>query len=131
MQKTITVAVINDKKKLLILRRGSTAPWMPNRYCLPGGHIEDGESFEEGGKRELFEETGINCCLTDLDRVVFYFSREYSKTILILNSASPSVNLNWEHDHYDWIDSKNIHKYNLVPSLGTLVNFLSRREFID
>jgi len=40
MQKSATVAVINSDKKFLILRRGKSAPWMPGRYCLPGGKVE-------------------------------------------------------------------------------------------
>ena len=34
---------------------------------LPGGFIDLGESWQEGGKRELFEETGINIVASDLD----------------------------------------------------------------
>lgn len=32
----------------------------PNSWVLPGGHIDAGESLEQGVVRELSEETGIH-----------------------------------------------------------------------
>ncbi|MDI1449754.1 NUDIX domain-containing protein [Polyangium sp. 6x1] len=32
----------------------------PESWCLPGGHVESRESFEEAALRELAEETGIH-----------------------------------------------------------------------
>lgn len=31
----------------------------PESWCLPGGHVEPGETFEAAARRELAEETGI------------------------------------------------------------------------
>ncbi|MCG5214634.1 NUDIX domain-containing protein [Streptosporangium soli] len=31
----------------------------PHSWCLPGGHVEPGESFESAALREIAEETGI------------------------------------------------------------------------
>ena len=43
----------------------------PNSWVLPGGHIDFGESLEEGVIRELSEETGINI-LRHLDGSLMY-----------------------------------------------------------
>ena len=58
MQKSATVALIKNNK-LLLLKRGSTAPWNPDKYCLPGGKLEHNEELIECGARELYEETNI------------------------------------------------------------------------
>ena len=34
-------------------------PEMPEYYTIPGGGLEDGETYEEGTKREIKEEFGI------------------------------------------------------------------------
>ena len=47
--------VIADGRALLI-RRGS--PPLEGEWSIPGGMLELGETFEEGVRRELAEETG-------------------------------------------------------------------------
>lgn len=50
------VIVVNEEGKILVgKRRGSHAP----HYSIPGGALELGESFEDGAKREVAEETGL------------------------------------------------------------------------
>lgn len=53
----VNVFVIKDKKVLLGKRIGIGQ----GTWCLPGGHLEWGESLKDGAMRELEEETGIQC----------------------------------------------------------------------
>ncbi len=50
--------VISDGKVLLVLR---SAPPEANKWALPGGKVELGEGICEAARRELSEETGLNC----------------------------------------------------------------------
>jgi 8-oxo-dGTP pyrophosphatase MutT (NUDIX family) len=49
-------AVVFDptRQKVLLTQRGDNGRW-----CLPGGHMEPGESATEACARELWEETGL------------------------------------------------------------------------
>lgn len=51
---------VEREQALLILPRGSEA------WGLPGGGVEDGESFERAVRREVLEETGVGCEVTGL-----------------------------------------------------------------
>ena len=46
--------------KLLILNRVEEKGAVSNDWCIPGGHVDPGETFLQAAKRELFEETGID-----------------------------------------------------------------------
>lgn len=50
------IVVNNDGKILIGKRKGSHAPY----FSIPGGHLDQGETFEEGAIREVKEETDLN-----------------------------------------------------------------------
>lgn len=54
-------AVILDKGKLLLCQ---TVGLVSDIFFLPGGHIEHGESAQKALYRELKEETGVECEIT-------------------------------------------------------------------
>ena len=53
--------VIDDAGHVLIIQRRDNGQWAP-----PGGVLELGESFEQGVRREITEETGVD---VDVDRL--------------------------------------------------------------
>lgn len=50
------IVVNNDGKILIGKRKGSHAPY----FSIPGGHLDQGETFEEGAIREVKEETDLD-----------------------------------------------------------------------
>ena len=130
MQKSATVAVINHDKKILILERGPTAPWMPNRYCLPGGKVEHNEELIECAARELREETGIFIVDNYLTPFTVQYSSGYNKTIFCITLHDPVVSLNWEHDDYMWVSSAESSTIDLVPGLRTTIKTLADRGYV-
>jgi nucleoside triphosphatase len=53
---TVGALVVNPKGEVLIVR---SVKWS-NKFTVPGGHIELGERAEDGIKREVKEETGLD-----------------------------------------------------------------------
>lgn len=123
-QKSATVAICNNNK-LLILRRGQSAPWKPGHYCLPGGKKEGDESLVDCAIRELKEETGIT--ISDKNTLTPHsitYNSAYSKIVFFTKLTDPSVRLNWEHDHYIWLDHRSMSNFLMVPGLPTTIRYL-------
>ena len=126
MQKSVT-SIVTDGKKVLLLKRGTTAPWMPNKYCFPGGKIEDEENIVTAGLRELKEETGISYPESTVEYIDVKFRSNYSKRVLLLKYQNlPEVKLNWEHSDYEWAYIQDVfERDDLVPSVKPAL-----REFL-
>lgn len=74
--------VVNSEGKVLILREANTYAegTQTGKYGLPGGRLEQGESYEEGFVREVKEETGLD---VELGRPVFVARRpSFAVTLL-------------------------------------------------
>ncbi len=63
--------VIHEGRALLI-KRGSEP--LKDQWSIPGGTLELGESIQEGVRRELLEETGIDVRVAELIEVFDVFS---------------------------------------------------------
>ncbi|MCA9950258.1 MAG: NUDIX hydrolase N-terminal domain-containing protein [Anaerolineales bacterium] len=57
----VDTAVIDNNGRLLLIRRADNHKW-----AMPGGALEVGETPKEGGIREVHEETGVRCEITNL-----------------------------------------------------------------
>jgi len=129
-QKFSTVAVINRDKKILLLKRGSTAPWNPNNYCFPGGTVESGETLEQAAIRELYEETGIEVDNNNLEKMVIVYPSGYKKTIFVTKVNYTEVRLNYEHTDYTWTDSVDSINYPMVNGLRITLSSLKENGLI-
>lgn len=51
---------IHEGKPQVLLTKRSADSFEGNKWCIPGGHLDDGEVPLEGGIRELKEETNVD-----------------------------------------------------------------------
>jgi 8-oxo-dGTP pyrophosphatase MutT (NUDIX family) len=62
------VLLVDAHGRLLLQERDEHAPIDPDRWGLPGGHLEPGEDPEAGAYREVEEETGVRLEPGSLER---------------------------------------------------------------
>lgn len=53
------VVYVNSEGKVLLMQREDTDEFEPGRWGFPGGKVMQGETIQDGAKREFEEETGL------------------------------------------------------------------------
>ncbi|MFC1629718.1 NUDIX domain-containing protein [Patescibacteria group bacterium] len=70
ISRNVAIFILDNNKKLLIVKRSPHKKSFPNRYDLAAcGNVKAGESYEEAAKREVKEELNIECDLIFLGKI--------------------------------------------------------------
>ena len=92
---TVAKAVIIDNKdRVLLLKRSNYMDKFAGEWDLPGGHLKDNESLFDGLEREVEEETGLSVSepkLISIDNNLHFFYCNYD---------SQPVKISHEHTEY-------------------------------
>jgi 8-oxo-dGTP pyrophosphatase MutT (NUDIX family) len=112
----IGVLVLKNEKVLLGKRhdeaeKASSELHGEGTWTMPGGKLHFQESFEEGAKRELEEETGITDAkvIDGFKEEIEYFytfedKRIHKKVVYyLIKSNTKDVKLSYEHDDFEWL----------------------------
>lgn len=118
-QKNALAVIVNNDNKILLLKRGKDAPWMPSKWALIGGVIEKGESPEKAVSREIKEEIGL-----EIDKFVktFTIQRNPNSVEYIFacryEGDPTDINLDQsENTNYGWYDVDEMNYLDIVPNL--------------
>lgn len=91
-------------------------------YCLPKGHIEEGETSEDTAIREVFEETGIKAVNPRfLDKIDYFFIQNQEKVkktvyFYLLDYQSGTFQPNRETIDIGWFDKNEAISINPYPT---------------
>lgn len=108
---TVRLIVVDAERRILLFRYVDAQPWhrdfpgMTEYWATPGGGVEVGESLEQAGIRELFEETGLR--LTALGQHLWH-----SERVLIFPDRSVCLD---EHFYLAQVHSTQIDISGMLP----------------
>lgn len=105
-------AIIQNSEKLVLILKDPTGNWL-----LPGGKINKGEAWEDGLRREIKEETGIENF--EINKILSIDSRieddkdkgAYVVVFLIDVPDVSQIKLSDEHVEYAWVGLDDLDKY--------------------
>ena len=96
------VVIIDNKDRVLLLKRSNYMNKFAGEWDLPGGHLKDNESLFEGLEREVEEETGLSISepkLISIDNNLHFFYCNYD---------SQPVKISHEHTEYRFFDKNDL-----------------------
>jgi 8-oxo-dGTP diphosphatase len=114
--------VVNDKGQVLIVREAATYQDGTNigRYHLPGGRIEAGESYVDGLRREIKEETGLDIepgrpvYVGEWRPVIKGVPHHIIAIFSVCQARATATTLSDEHDEALWINPQDRVHYDLM-----------------
>lgn len=107
---TQSAVIKNSSGQVLILKHPT------GKYLLPGGKINEGESWMDGLRREVFEETAITnftvAKILDVDTWIDENKQAFCAiTYLVELQSEPTIKLSKEHNEFVWAELSNLDNY--------------------
>lgn len=104
--------------KILILNRCTDMGEATDDWCIPGGHVDEGEDFKTAAQRELWEETGIEIAIDRFHEVATYKNDDadihYYMVTLEENEGATILLDSEEEVGSAWIKMEEIDNYSFI-----------------
>lgn len=120
----VRAIIINEDEKILIIKRSANSKTNPNKWELPGGKVDQNETFDQALIREVFEETNLK---TNLNGVAGVSEQDLHliravHIIMFANIIDGEVKLSSEHDGYAWVNFNDLSDYQLADWFENFIN---------
>ncbi|MEK7167679.1 MAG: NUDIX domain-containing protein [Patescibacteria group bacterium] len=103
-------AIIRKDNKYLVIFKSDTEEISPNEIDIPGGRLKFGEDPEEGLKREVAEELGLEIKVMKPSRVWGFVKDDLHLVgiTFLADYVSGKVGLSGEHTDFRWVDKNTV-----------------------
>lgn len=119
----VSALVRDDHGRILMIHRTDN-----DKYSIPGGGLEAGETVSQAVVREVKEETGIDVEVTgmigvfsDPNHVIAYDDGEVRQEFSICFYARPvggELRTSDESSEVEWVAAENLSDFDIHPSIG-------------
>lgn len=130
VQEGATSAIILNKNgEILFLLRSLDDNFLPGEWDIPGGGLDYGETPENGLKREILEETGLEIEIIKTLTVSTYFMGEIQRidiTFLCRAVDETKLNLSFEHTDFKWVKPEEVSSLGLNKYINNIAQAAAR-----
>ena len=126
---TVTAGILFKDSRVFIAKRKATGR-LPGKWEFPGGKVEDGETPEEGLKRELEEELGIEAVVGDyLGEWIHRYDFGTVKLLFYRVYWDGGDVSSKDHDEYGWVALDELKRYDFAPADRPFVKRLMNGDY--
>ncbi|MFH0906371.1 MAG: NUDIX domain-containing protein [archaeon] len=120
-----TALIFNTARdKFIAIKRNKNEKTWPNKWDLPGGKVESGETLEQGLIREIFEETGISI---RIEKYIASYSWKKPDgvnaliTFFIASANTENLELKEDFEDCKWISTNEFENYEFIPKISEIL----------
>lgn len=126
--KNVCAVIVDNDNKILLLKRGEGAPWMPNKWSLVGGRIDKDETAQQAVEREIKEETGLEIKKFTKSFTIERHADSIEHVFACRYDGEPTdINLDDENSNYGWYDISEMEYLDIVPHLIEYITLVFKK----
>jgi len=124
----VTAAILRRDRSVLITKRPESSRH-GGMWEFPGGKLDPNESPQEGLRRELMEELGIDSEVGDIFETVYFRYPQGTVLILVYECRHLSGDIrNLEVAEHHWVPITELDRFDLLPADAPIVAKLLRQQ---
>lgn len=126
----VICGIIFKEDKIFLCRRKPNKS-LAGYWEFPGGKVETGETEVDALSRELHEELGMKIKIMNHFKTVTHTYNTFTIELVAYTChfLEASYTLT-DHDKYEWVDRKDLNKWNLAPADIPIANAISENGVI-